>query len=283
MSRLSVDELETIETAYQGFRAFLARSGISIRLGNDFDTYLNIRAAHGDRHLNQAFDPRHTKFSSGDFWLLAKNIAREPIATYCLRRFVADDFFDLVRSLKLWHSKRPRRLDPRYIVDCKIPPFGGEVVHGGGLWIRNDYRGASRLAFVMPHLARAIAMRLRPFDHDSGMIRNDPGDRAEVADRKVVFMGKNVYGFARVHRFVDGWFPPEQRHAVMYLCHASRAEAIASLIGPHRFAVTSRQIELRKRSFIDQDNKPVDAAPILCELQQQTSIGIRQSVLHDIN
>jgi hypothetical protein len=103
--------------------------------------------------------------------------------------------------------------------------------------VREDYRGCSRLAIVMPRFARAIALRSRPFDHDSGMIRNHPQDGAKVADRKAAFMGKRIYGFARVHRFVDGWFPPEAREAIVYLCHSTRAEAMDSLVVPHGAAL----------------------------------------------
>ena len=283
MSQLYPTEMQTIKTAQERFHSFLDQRGISLQLRSDFSTYASIRAAHGDRHLNQVFDPLHTKYGPDDFWLLAENIKREPIATYCLRRFVVEDFYDLIRSLTLWFAKRRHRLDPRYIVDCKIAPFGGAVVHGGGLWVRNDYRGASRLALVMPHFARAVALCLRPFDHDSAMIRNDPTDRAEVADRKAAFMGRSIYGYARVHRFVDGWFPPERRHAIMYLCHASRAEAIASLSVAHSLGASLRRNQLRKRPFVDQDNEAVDAPPILCERQQQTSVGVRESVFHDID
>ena len=283
MVQLSSDEAHAVQTAQEKFHAFLKNSGISLQLRSDFQTYLSIRAAHGDSHLNQAFDARYIKFGSDDFWLLAKNDQQEPIATYCLRRFVVEDFYDLIRSLALWSARRRRGLDPRYVVDCKIPSFGGEVVHGGGLWIRNDYRGASRLALVMPHFARAVALRLRPFDHDSAMIRNDPDDRAEVADRKAAFMGRSVYGFARVHRFVDGWFPPERRRAIMHLCHASKAEAIASLAVPHQLGASLQRTEFRKRPFIDQDDKSIDASPILCERQQQTSIRIREAVFHDLD
>ena len=82
----------------------------------------------------------------------------------------------------------------------------------------------------MPRFARAIALRSRPFDHDSGMIRNDLQDGAKVADRKAAFMGKRIYGFARVHRVVDGWFPPDTRETIIYLCHSTRAEAVDSLV-----------------------------------------------------
>ena len=174
MLALNANETKIIETAQARFKAILNGYGISLHLRNDFDAYRFIRRDHGDDHLNQAFDARHVKFGDDDFWILAENEDREAIATYCLRRFVVDDFYDLIRSLALWFSIRPRAADPRYIVQCRIPPFGGEVVHGGGLWIRKDYRGSSRLAVVMPHVARAVALRNRPFDHDSAMIRNDP-------------------------------------------------------------------------------------------------------------
>ena len=53
-----------------------------------------------------------------------------------------------------------------------------------------------------------------------------------VADRKAVSQGVEAYGFARACRFVDGWFPPEGREAVVHLCHSTRAEALASLVTP---------------------------------------------------
>ena len=229
MLEFSVSEKKIIENAQNRFFERLAENGIFVDQRDDFDRYAAIRHQHGDQNLNQAFDPQHVKFNRDDFWLLAQNGRGEAIATYCLRRLMVGDFFELIRSLALWSCTSRHPPDPRFVVACEIPPFGGEVVHCGGLWIRNDYRGFARLAVVMPHLARALALRQRPFDHDSAMIRDNPGDRAEMAERKAVFMGQKVYGFARVHRFVDGWFPPEGRNATVHLCHLTRAEAVASL------------------------------------------------------
>src|SRR5262249_45918150 len=87
-----------------------------------------------------------------------------------------------------------------------------------------------RLAFVLPRLARALSLRERAFDHDTGMIRSAACDSAKTAERKAVFAAKRTYGFARSSRFVDGWFPPEGRKAIMHLCHSTKAEAIASLM-----------------------------------------------------
>lgn len=207
----------------------MAEAGIALRVRRNFDHYVAVRHAHGDHHLNQAFDPKCVKFGKDDFWLLAENRSGEPIATYCSRRFAVPNFFSLVQSQALWFGAGPRAVDPRFVVDCEIPPFGGEVAHGGGLWVREDHRGRNNLAAVLPRLARAIGLRNQPLDFDTGMIRNDPADHPRMADRKAAFMGIRTYGFARVARFVEGWFPPEGREAIMHLCHSSRREVFASL------------------------------------------------------
>jgi hypothetical protein len=122
-------------------------------------------------------------------------------------------------------------------------------------------------------LARALALNQRPFDHDSAMIRNDPGDAAEVAVRKAKYMGQRIYGFARVHRLVDGWFPPERRTALMHLCHSTRAEAVASLFAaPDRCRHLQRGREFRKLPLVDQYDQPVYPPPVLSHGQQQARI-----------
>ena len=75
------------------------------------------------------------------------------------------------------------------------------------------------------------------------MIRNDPRDSPELADRKAAFMGVRAYGFARVSRFVNGWFPPENREAIMHLCHATRGEIIASLGAKNGTDTSLREFE----------------------------------------
>jgi len=178
----------------------------------------------------------------------------------------------LIRSQALWFSNRSPLVDPHFDVECTIPPFGGEISHGGGLWVREHYRGCSRLALVMPRFARAIALRRRPFDHDSGMIRNDPRDRTDVADRKATFIGKHVYGFARVHRLVDGWFPPEARRAIIHLCHSTRAEAVGSLLAPPAALDGLRRLKLGKRPLVDQHHQLVDPPTIRSKGEKQARV-----------
>lgn len=232
MNLLSISECGQVQRAIDGYVEALAAHRTSLRVRHNFRDYAAIRYVHGDIHLNQAFDPIFTRFGSEDFWLLAQNQVGDPIATYCVRRFIVDDFYRLIRSQALWFGAA-RPVDPRFVVECEIPPFGGEVAHAGGLWVREDYRGAfrqPRLSTVMSRLACAITLRNRPFDHDSAMIRITPRGSAEVADRKAVSLGVGAYGFARACRYVDGWFPPEGREAIMHLCHSTRAEALASLV-----------------------------------------------------
>ena len=273
MPQLNPNEKQITQTTQSRFRDTLTENGISLCLRSDFNEYVGIRHRHGDTHLNQVFDPRHVKFSAGDFWLLAENARGEAIATYCLRRFLVEDFFDLIETQALWFSTRSRLIDRRFVVECEIPPFGGEVVHGGGLWIRGDYRGASRLAVVLPRFARAVALYDRSFDHDSAMIRNNPEDPAETVERKATYMGRKVYGYARVHRFVDGWFPPERRKAIMHLCHSTKTEAIASLFSACAAGESLRPgSELRQLPLIDQHDQSVYPPTVLSQGQQQARI-----------
>jgi hypothetical protein len=269
---LTTYESARIQVAIEGSIAALLEARISLRVRRNFETYAAIRRTHGDIHLNQAFDPRETRFGHDDFWMLAENYKGEPIATYCLRRFLVEDFYALIRSQALWFSNRLHLVDPRFNVECAIPPFGGEVSHGGGLWVREDYRGCSRLAIIMPRFARATALRSRPFDHDSGMIRNHPQDGAKVADRKAAFMGKRIYGFARVHRFVDGWFPPEAREAIVYLCHSTRAEAIDSLVVPRGALDRLQCLNLRKMPLVYQHNEPLNTPTVRSKGQEQARV-----------
>ena len=272
MDRLATHEAARVQLAIEGSIAALDEAGISLHVRRNFSTYAAIRRAYGDVHLNQAFDPKETRFGHDDFWLLAENHRGEAIATFCLRRFVVEDFYAMIRSQALWFSNSLPLVDPRFVVECAIPPFGGEISHGGGLWVREDHRGCSRLAIIMPRFARAIAFRCRPFDHDSGMLRNDPRDRSVIADRKAVFMGKRVYGFARVHRFVDGWFPPDACDAVLYLCHSTRVETLDSLVAPHAILKGLQHLEFRKGPFVYQHDELIDTQTVGGKGQQQARV-----------
>ncbi len=104
------------------------------------------------------------------------------------------------------------------------------------------------------------------------MIRDEPGDRPDAAERKATYMGSRVYGFARVRRIIDGWFPPEGREAIIHLCHATRAEAIASLFDPPVANGGLRLAEFGKRPLVDQHHQPIHTPAILSKRQEQASV-----------
>lgn len=226
---LSDAEFAIVQQAIDGYADWLLGLRLRAHVRRDFDRYVALRHAHGDRHINQAFDPTHTRFGPRDFWVLVEEAHGAAVATFCMRSLDVANVYTLIQSQSLWFSKRPRLVDPGFVVSCSIPPFGGRVGHGGGLWIRPDLRGQQGLVRLMPRFARALALRNHDIDHDSAMLLNsaDPAQAAKVHHRAAA--AARTYGFARAEPFVQGWFPPEQRDATMHLCHSTRAEAIGSL------------------------------------------------------
>lgn len=268
----------------------LAEAGITLRIRQDFEIYAAVRLANGMFHVNQAFDPRHSCFGNDDFWLLALDSRGEAVATYCVRHLVADDFYDLIRSSygvipfpAMGFGNRPHVADPPFVVASRLPVFDGEIIHEGGCWVRHDYRGRSkqpRLSHVLSRLARAVALRNRPFDYDTGMILNDPRDPLEVTSRKAVSLGIEAYGFAGLHQ-VNGWYPPEGRNATLHLCYSTRVEALASLAPQSRHDAPRRSLrcfEFRQEPLMEQNEQLIDASSISGQWQQEPGVGVRQPV-----
>ena len=80
MLPLTVEEAGFAQSTIDGCTAALERVGLFVRLRRNFDAYRAIRAANGDTHLNQAFDPRHTRFGGSDFWISVENTQGTVIA-----------------------------------------------------------------------------------------------------------------------------------------------------------------------------------------------------------
>jgi hypothetical protein len=229
-SPLTDAEFGIVQRAIGGYIEVLRESGLKLHVRRDFDGYVAVRHAHGDHHLNQAFDPGHARIGSRDFWLLIEDARAAAVATVCMRIFEVENFYSVIQSQSLWFGLKPRLVDPDFVVSCAIPAFGGRVGHGGGLWIHPDRRGQHGLAFLLPRLLRALALRNSDIDHDTGMLLNtaDPQRAAAVARRAAA--AARIYGFARHAPMVQGWFPPEARTAAVHLCHMDRREAIDSLV-----------------------------------------------------
>ena len=86
-----------------------------------------------------------------------------------------------------------------------------------------------------------------------------------------------------MHRFVNGWFPPEARNAVMHLCHATRTEALASLFAVRAKSAALPFGELRKLPFVYQDYQSVHPATICARPQAMFSNSNESSDSFDGN
>jgi hypothetical protein len=219
---LTDPEFEAAQRAIEAYSERFIAMGLRLHVLRDFGRYVATRRAHGDHHLNQAFDPAHAQFDRRDFWLLLEERSGDAVATYCTRIFEVENFYHEVQTQRLWFGPKLRLVDQRFVVSCSIPAFGGVVAHDGGMWVRPDCRGGG-ISKVLPRLARALALRNANIDHDCGMFLNAP-DPERLAVRN--------YGYARVELMVDGWFAPEQETAVVHLGHADRSECLASLAEP---------------------------------------------------
>jgi hypothetical protein len=215
-------EFDIVQRAIEAYLERLREIGLRVHVLRDFKRYVATRHTNGDHHLNQAFDPAHTEFGRHDFWLLLEERGGSAAGTYCMRMIAVKNFYTEVQTQRFWFGPKLRLVDPRFVVDCKIPPFGGLVASCGGMWVRPDWRG-SGVSKIVPRLARALGLRNSQIEHDCGMVLNNP-DPARLAVRN--------YGYARVELMTRGWFPPEQCEMTVHLCHADRAECLASLVAP---------------------------------------------------
>jgi len=220
-SRLTDVEFGIVQRAIDGYAEVLHAHRLRLHVLRDFERYVAVRRAQDDHHLNQAFHPRHTRIGKRDFWLLVEDSDGHAAATFCTRILEVENFYAVIRTQSLWFGLRPTVVDSRFVVSCTIPPFGGLVGYGGGLWIRPDKRHHERLAQIMPRLARAFALRNCDIDHDSAMLLNSADPALAIKSRQRAAAAARTYGFARAEPFVEGWFPPEQCEALVHLCHST--------------------------------------------------------------
>ena len=226
---LTDGEFDLVQRSIEAYLARLRDLELHVHVLRDFERYVAVRRANGEHHLNQAFDPAHTQFDRRDFWLLLEDHAGTTVATYCMRILDVENFYTEVQTLRFWFGPKLRLVDPRFVLTCSIPPFGGVVASCGGMWVRPDRRGGG-ISRIVPRLARALGLRNSNIDHDCGMVLNNP-DPARLAVRN--------YGYARVDLMADGWFPPEERDMTVHLCHADRAECLTSLVAPTALALAA--------------------------------------------
>jgi hypothetical protein len=192
--------------------------GVRLSIEFDFDGLLEARAESSDPWLYPTFDPRLSDLSEDALWLRAATPSGDTIATYAVRVFETGDFYDLMRSGALWFAQPAAERGGCRIVSATLP-IAGLVGHCGAAWVHPAWRDRG-LVQLLCRYGRALLLRDFAVDHETGLVA-EHNYRSGLAQR--------AYGYPRVPKVVDGFFPPSGSEARVYLCHMSRAEMLDDL------------------------------------------------------
>ena len=203
---------------------------VDLVVETDFAAFAAIRRSVADGLVYPTFDPRHSVLDRAAFWLRLVDRTGRTVATSAARLFVAEDFYDLVRTETLWFDRGPRPVGLAPVVDCVIPPFGGRICHQGGTWVHPDFRGHG-LAGLLTGLSRALMLRNEAIDFDTGVV-SEASHRSRLAELS--------YGYPRVALCVASYDRFAGYPEPVYLCHMTRAEAF-DLMREKPLAVRPRQ------------------------------------------
>jgi hypothetical protein len=170
--------------------------------------------------VNPTFDPRCSRLSPRDSFWLDVRVGSQTIATSAARLFVTDDYFDLIRSTKLWYDP-PRPQDSRLEVtpSLGVPLISGRIGHEGGLWIAPTHRKRG-LSVILPHLNRALCLREWGIDWQTGMTMRDIGQSG---------IASWAYGFPHVVPCFEGRTPLIDRDERLFITYMNRDELVSGL------------------------------------------------------
>jgi hypothetical protein len=170
--------------------------------------------------VNPTFNPRCSRLSPQDSFWLDVRVGSQTIATSAARLFVTDDYFDLIRSTRLWYDP-PRPQDARLEVTrpLGVPLIGGRVGHEGGLWIEPTHRKRG-LSVILPHLNRALCLREWEVHWQTGMTMRSIGQSG---------IASWAYGFPHVVPCFEGRSPLIDRDESLYLTYMSRDELVSGI------------------------------------------------------
>jgi hypothetical protein len=229
-SRLSDGEFALVQDYIAHVMEEVLEMGLRLEIEHNFDLFASIRGRVADKWVYPACDPHLSDIETDALWVRAVDRGGETVATGAVRIFETDDFYELMRSERLWFRTPGIGAPKRCPVDCSIPPFGGTIGHGGGVWVHPTWRGRG-LAGIMPKFARALTVRNNEIDYETGLVFEE-----------LRSLPLRAYGFPRVAKIVDGFFPPTGKAERVYLCHITRNEVLTDMravLAPRRVAAVA--------------------------------------------
>jgi hypothetical protein len=198
----------------------MVETGVSLTVEHDFEEFARLRKMVGDGGCYPSVDPRYSRLDRDAFWLRAVDRNDRLIAFNAERIYRTDDFMALMRSERLWFDRGPRAVSPEYrLIEAALETFGGVVGHGCGMWVHPSVRRHGISAFL-PAYQRAIAIRNYAIDWQTCLAFADLAKHIRTA-----------YGYTRVERVIDGYFPVTGKPAEVYLGRISRDEILGMLTG----------------------------------------------------
>jgi hypothetical protein len=170
---------------------------------------------------NPSYDPDHSNISLNNaFWLRAVEPGGDTVAMVAQRVLDTDNFFEDLRSLRLWHDRPGTIHGEIEIVDCQsAAQLSGRIGHTGGLWIDPNYR-KKNLSGLLDHLGRGMLLRNFWFDHITAFI---------AENLAATGIALKQYGWPDVEGRVYFDFLAGGAKVPIGFCHMSRVQSVAAM------------------------------------------------------
>ena len=179
-----------------------------------------MTAAVSAAAVNPTFNPQINRLTPhNSFWLDVRE-GSHTVATMAARLFLADDYLELKRSMRLWRDEpEPELGELALSVPEGMPLISGRVGHEGGLWVHPEHRKRG-LSVVLPHLIRALSMRQWSIDWQTGVTRRAIGECG---------IAKWAYGMPHQEPLFEGYFPITGANDRLFIAYMSHDELVAGL------------------------------------------------------
>lgn len=198
----------------------LATIGLKVDVESDLaDWVRHMERAPRITAVSPSFDPRRSHLHPGNsFWISVRDQSGAIVACSCHRLFRTTDVRSLIASHRLFFDKKPiLEFAPVHITLPKdTPEIAGRVAYGGGYWVDPDYRGIG-LTDLIPRISRFLSFRHFEPDWNIALLKNTEKRRA---------MARNGFGVAHQAPCIDGYYPPDRKHASYQLAYMSAAEML---------------------------------------------------------
>ena len=232
----------------------LRSAGFTLSLEFELAQWVAFMETTGTRGIiNPTFNPQYSDIEPGTGLWLRISDKQGTVACAGLRLLMIENFAAEVTTGRIFFRDAEQRQAPAATLDPNAFDYGGRVGHAGGLFV-HDRAKKQGLSWLITRLCRAIATLQWSVDRQCGLAMG-------------VLYGRGfcdqIYGFQDIDRVIDGYFPPTDCDAVLYMNHITSDDLVDQLAA----------------DLVAFENHPTgdlrDLAPIVGERQQKPAIRAR--------